>query len=1381
MSRPNSSHEWDRFKNIIYDLYIVKKYSLEGPKGVMKVMEDRYNFKATKAQYEKKLRDWGFRRNRSSEAWKMAGQKIDLRTKIGKRSSVYLNGQLVPARRVNREVSRHRILPSLQRFDRTQNTTAALPTTPPGFNIRTPTSPEVFRLLFHRLPILSFQDTISNLAESMMNSDARSPSLLPLLNSSNRTGLTKTGLPFIESILPNSAFFEEECARAVAIRSLEDTSSMAVLNLAIFLFSNNFPHETDGTRAFQWLQAHSDVSFLDAIRVEKGPTGDALLENIFRLAVEAEDLRTVKLLLKGGLNPNGHNCQHYRIPDRMNPLQFACLSGNWELATTLVNAGSSIDQPGTRWKSSILVLTIHGRYLDQETDSEQDSDERVWEEGEEGEERKEVEKCSIAAQEFPERKDEDFLALVQFLLDKGAAVNPLTDDSCNSPAVGSSEPPVYDDDIDHILYYRHSPLTAASRYGNVYLIEIFLENHANVRFLTGQKTSALRECIYSWADLDKITKKSTFESGYHDWHCWIEFLKIVLSSVPVERLESIMNMFSRLIKAGIDIDDYLPFHQPEEQCPAWHFEKKERFYFTTVDLVVGLRNVELIEMMLAAGASKATNYSLQLATNLGSLEIFNKLLSLVSWVSLTTAWEVMGYDLTLRYIEAILHKRSDVEMQKAILFAAISTGDNTAIKYIFSYSSSNGSTLFSKLAGMEEVLESCCDAQNIETLCLLSGLCLDYNVSISSCLGRALQSAIRKDDVEMLDILLFQGADINTVSEGYTALEFSIARKNQRMTDRILELGPILNIIRREPCYYKDCLGHHNLYGHPLVLAILWGNKEVIQTLLDMGASTAAFGNDFSWDHNYRWMTPLTAAIKTKDCGLIQTLLSLGAAINHPPNTQIICITPLTAAVQNNDTRLVRFLLQKGAHPHDSLALKDAAHDTGLFKIIFEEVFNDIIRLSTGTCWDFGDKALARAVELGKVEIACLILEGLPQTIVSIRGVSEALMIAIKYNATGGILNLLLAHGADPNSIWYIADDFLKIYWNSGYHISALSMAILIDNPENIKTLLEAGADVNMSPTGDTFGSPMQTAANFRKKSIVHLLLEQSADPNAVGLSNRFECQQSQEEEAGRHNGTPLQIAVTNQDTDIVTLLLQHSCNVEATYDDMPHTPIQIASRNGNKGIIELLYHHGANVNAPPAKEAGATALQFAALEGLLGIATLLLDYNADVNAPAAEIGGRTALEGAAEHGRIDMVQLLLNAGASIVKEGEAQYQDAMRRATENGHHAVRRLLEAARPVNDDEQVPDIISQEQPSDNTTNQHQPDVDGANQVQPSGNITNEHQRDLDIMKENQPDISIINEAPSIMSPGQEMTACDLTDLSQLGFIDDGSWEWDRIREL
>jgi ankyrin repeat protein len=120
-----------------------------------------------------------------------------------------------------------------------------------------------------------------------------------------------------------------------------------------------------------------------------------------------------------------------------------------------------------------------------------------------------------------------------------------------------------------------------------------------------------------------------------------------------------------------------------------------------------------------------------------------------------------------------------------------------------------------------------------------------------------------------------------------------------------------------------------------------------------------------------------------------------------------------------------------------------------------------------------------------------------------------------------------------------------------------------------------------------------------------------------------------------------------------------------------------VASRDGSKEMVELLLEHGADVNAPPARMYGATSLQFAAIKGLLGIAYLLLENGADVNAPPAEVDGRTALEGAVEHGRIDMVQLLLNAGANISQDGQSQYENAVRRASENGHHAVRRLLES--------------------------------------------------------------------------------------------------------
>ncbi|KAH8772220.1 ankyrin repeat-containing domain protein [Hyaloscypha sp. PMI_1271] len=158
---------------------------------------------------------------------------------------------------------------------------------------------------------------------------------------------------------------------------------------------------------------------------------------------------------------------------------------------------------------------------------------------------------------------------------------------------------------------------------------------------------------------------------------------------------------------------------------------------------------------------------------------------------------------------------------------------------------------------------------------------------------------------------------------------------------------------------------------------------------------------------------------------------------------------------------------------------------------------------------------------------------------------------------------------------------------------------------------------------------------------------------------------------------TPLQFAVQNHDKEMIKCLLGGKNDVNAVFGIIQHTPLQIACRDGEKEIVHLLLQSGADANAPPAKESGATALQFAAIKGSLEIVYHLLEYGADVNAPAAEVYGRTALEGAAEHGRVDVVQLLLTAGASVVVDGQTQYENAVKRASENGHYAVRRLLES--------------------------------------------------------------------------------------------------------
>jgi hypothetical protein len=127
----------------------------------------------------------------------------------------------------------------------------------------------------------------------------------------------------------------------------------------------------------------------------------------------------------------------------------------------------------------------------------------------------------------------------------------------------------------------------------------------------------------------------------------------------------------------------------------------------------------------------------------------------------------------------------------------------------------------------------------------------------------------------------------------------------------------------------------------------------------------------------------------------------------------------------------------------------------------------------------------------------------------------------------------------------------------------------------------------------------------------------------------------------------------------------------------MRRTPLQYASECGDIDIMLALIEHGADVNASACPRYGATALQLAAIQGYIGIASMLLEKGADINAQPALFEGRTALEGACEHGRIDMLDFLLKSGALVSGRGEEQYKRARDFASEYGHIAVRRLLDA--------------------------------------------------------------------------------------------------------
>jgi hypothetical protein len=110
---------------MVKDIPLQRKNGREGAEGegLIKFMENRHGFKRSyvdfdfqlivadetnfrKAQYEKLFRDWNWVKNQTKEDYKVVGQKIEERRKRGRDTDVYLKGELVPKKKLKKEISR---------------------------------------------------------------------------------------------------------------------------------------------------------------------------------------------------------------------------------------------------------------------------------------------------------------------------------------------------------------------------------------------------------------------------------------------------------------------------------------------------------------------------------------------------------------------------------------------------------------------------------------------------------------------------------------------------------------------------------------------------------------------------------------------------------------------------------------------------------------------------------------------------------------------------------------------------------------------------------------------------------------------------------------------------------------------------------------------------------------------------------------------------------------------------------------------------------------------------------------------------------------------------------------------------------------------------
>ncbi|KAH8802598.1 ankyrin repeat-containing domain protein [Xylogone sp. PMI_703] len=449
----------------------------------------------------------------------------------------------------------------------------------------------------------------------------------------------------------------------------------------------------------------------------------------------------------------------------------------------------------------------------------------------------------------------------------------------------------------------------------------------------------------------------------------------------------------------------------------------------------------------------------------------------------------------------------------------------------------------------------------------------------------------------------------------------SVKNNDEEILDMLLSAGGDVNIVP------------HGTTA--LQAAIEKQNKSMVKKLVDAGS---VLNSKVSWCSgrdcggfikHQTYKNALVSPVEWGDKSVIECLLGAGASVDTLGKTRSGCMTALAVAIKAGNSDLANYLIDHGA----------SVNNPGYYK---------------------GNTPFSAAISLGNLQLANLLI---------LRGANpyddNALVVAA-YNLTK--LQFLLGKCHDYNgssenryvgTYMCFGDCFHTDSWASNETLLMIATKINV-NIEILEPLLQHQAKPNgVCINGCT---PLQSATWRGRKDEVEILLRYGANPNVAGIEDGSQ--------------TPLQLASTNSNNDIVGLLLKWGGDVNAVTKYYPHTLLQRASRDGNKDMVELLLRYGADVNASPAPKFGATALQFAAIGGFLGIVYLLLEAGADVNAPPAEHDGRTALEGAAEHGRIDTVQFLLNAGADIFNG--TQYELALKRAAENGHHSIVRLLKSS-------------------------------------------------------------------------------------------------------
>lgn len=204
----------------------------------------------------------------------------------------------------------------------------------------------------------NFRPSISgsgSFTSMVLSQDVRSSILDHFIEGADGEEILGSFSQTVKALMPENIFSNHPVSMQMTVSQGHQSSVLNFLDLTMFLVSNNFFGATADVskKVYKWVKRGSNAGLLEYLLSIPGPTADALAENLFRFAIDADDVRTVKGMLESGIDPNE---QIYRAQYGLNltPLQRACEMRSLELVRVLIEAGADVNSTVSKGYSALF-------------------------------------------------------------------------------------------------------------------------------------------------------------------------------------------------------------------------------------------------------------------------------------------------------------------------------------------------------------------------------------------------------------------------------------------------------------------------------------------------------------------------------------------------------------------------------------------------------------------------------------------------------------------------------------------------------------------------------------------------------------------------------------------------------------------------------------------------------------------------------------------------------------------------------------------------------------------------------------------------------------------------------------------------------------------